>query len=286
MKLLRATALLVAAGAAGAAVWVFDSRTAVADEGPNFVLAIQDLNLTDAQEEKIAAIRTESRPKVQEAAKDLNTLIKEEMEKMKAVLTEEQVKKIEAIKDDREDRREECLAHTFTNLKDLDLTGAEMTKIGEIRKEFRPKIEKAVKELDGLLTDTQKRNRADAVKAGKKRKDVLAALELTGAQVERFQTVGKELATLVREETEKVHEVLSDEQKQTLSELKDERQDRVRDRAAQRVANHGELNLTDDQKAKLLEIRKEFRPKIQEAGNKLRAVLQAEAEKVAAVING
>jgi Spy/CpxP family protein refolding chaperone len=286
MKLLRATALLVAAGAAGAAAWMFDSRTAVADEGPNFVLAIQDLNLTDAQEEKIAAIRTESRPKVQEAAKDLNTLIKLEMEKMKAVLTEEQVKKIEAMKEDREDRREECLAHTFTSLKELDLTGAEMTKIGEIRREFRPKIEKAVKELDGLLTDTQKRNRADAIKAGKKRKDVLAALELTGAQVERFQTAGKELATLVREETEKVHEVLSDEQKQTLSELKDERQERVRDRAAQRVASHGELNLTEEQKTKLLEIRKEFRPKIQEAGNKLRAVLQAEAEKVAAVING
>jgi Spy/CpxP family protein refolding chaperone len=90
----------------------------------------------------------------------------------------------------------------------------------------------------------------------------------------------------VREETEKIHEVLTDEQKRTLTELKDERHEQVRDRMAHRIANARELNLTDDQKAKILEIRKEFRPKIQEAGNKVRSDVRDEAEKIVAVIKG
>jgi Spy/CpxP family protein refolding chaperone len=286
MKLLRATALMVAAIAVGAVVWAFDSGKAAAGQGPTFVLAIQDLNLTDAQEEKITDIRKESRPKIREAAKELDTLAKEEVEKLKGVLTADQVKKVQEMKEEREDRREDCLAHAFMNLKELDLTESEMAKIGEIRKEFRPKIEKAIKELDGLLTDAQKRNREEAIKAGKKRKELLAALELTGTQVEKVQTVGKDVATLVREETEKIHEVLTDEQKRTLTELKDERHEHVRDRMAHRIANARELNLTDDQKAKILEIRKEFRPKIQEAGNKVRSDVRDEAEKIVAVIKG
>jgi Spy/CpxP family protein refolding chaperone len=214
----------------------------------------------------------------------LDTLAKEEVEKLKGVLSAEQVKKVQEMKEEREDRRDDCLAHSFANLKELDLTDAEMAKIGEIRKEYRPKIEKALKELDGTLTDAQKRNREEAVKAGKKRKEVLAALELTGAQVEKVQAVAKDVAALVREETEKIHEVLSDEQKQTLAEIKEERQDRVRDRTAQRIANARELNLTEDQKSKLSEIRKEYRPKVQEAGNKLRTAIKDEIEKIVAVI--
>ena len=48
---------------------------------------IQDLNLTDEQEAKIADIRKEYRPKVQEAAKELAGIVKEEVEKVRAVLT-------------------------------------------------------------------------------------------------------------------------------------------------------------------------------------------------------
>ena len=162
MKLLRATALLVAAIVVGATVWFTHPATVTAGQGQTFVLAIQDLNLTDAQEEKITDIRKESRPKIREAAKELDTLAKEEVEKLKGVLTADQVKKVQEMKEEREDRREDCLAHAFMNLKELDLTESEMAKIGEIRKEFRPKIEKAIKELDGLLTDAQKRNREEA----------------------------------------------------------------------------------------------------------------------------
>ena len=43
-------------------------------------------------------------------------------EKIRAVLTPEQQEKVQAMKEEREDRREDCLAHSFMNLKELDLT--------------------------------------------------------------------------------------------------------------------------------------------------------------------
>jgi hypothetical protein len=48
---------------------------------------IQDLHLTDAQEARIADIRKEYQPKVQAAARDLAALVKDEVEKARAVLT-------------------------------------------------------------------------------------------------------------------------------------------------------------------------------------------------------
>jgi hypothetical protein len=42
------------------------------------------------------------------------------------------------------------------------------------------------------------------------------------------------------------------------------------------VANAKDLNLTDEQKTAIADIRKEFRPKIHEAGNKLRGAVREE----------
>ena len=58
--------------------------------------------------------------------------------------------------------------------------------------------------------------------------------------------------------------------------MKEERKERVRDRWACRVANLSDLNLTDEQKTKIAEIRQEYRPKVHEAGNKLRAAAREE----------
>jgi Spy/CpxP family protein refolding chaperone len=85
---------------------------------------------------------------------------------------------------------------------------------------------------------------------------------------------------------EKIRDVLTAEQREQLSELKDERGDRVRDRWAHRVANLNELNLTDEQKTKIAEIRKEFRPKVHQAGNKLRAAVRDEIDMVVKVVKG
>jgi Spy/CpxP family protein refolding chaperone len=247
---------------------------------------IQDLNLTDAQEAKIADIRKQYRTKVQDEAKELNSLVKEEVDKIQAVLTPEQKEKVQAMKEERTERREDCLAHRVANIKDLDLTDAEMTKIGEIRQEFRPKIAKVMETLSGTLTDAQKKAREEALTAGKPRKEVLEAIKLTDQQKEKVQTVAKEVAALCREEMEKIRDVLSAEQKEKLTELKDEAKERVRDRRAHAIANFKDLKLTDDQKTKIADIRKEYRPKVHEAGNKLRGTIREELEQIVAVIKG
>jgi Spy/CpxP family protein refolding chaperone len=83
-----------------------------------------------------------------------------------------------------------------------------------------------------------------------------------------------------------MRDVLTEGQKEKVQEFKDERRERVRDRKAHMVANAKELNLTDEQKAKMMAIRKEFAPKVHEAGNKLRATVREEAEAILAVIKG
>jgi Spy/CpxP family protein refolding chaperone len=247
---------------------------------------VQDLNLTDDKETKIQAIRKEFRPKVQAAGKALSGLIKDEVEKIEEVLTAEQKEKLKEMKDARADRREKYVAHAIARLKDMELTDAEMTKIGAIRKEYRPKIEKTMKELHGLLTDEQKKARADALKAGKKGREVLAAIKFTDDQKKKVSAIFKEVGTLVWEEVDKIREVLSEEQKAKLAEIKEERKERIRDRRAHMIANLKDLDLKDDQKTKITAIRKEYRPKVHEAGNKLRATLREEMKAVMEVLKG
>jgi Spy/CpxP family protein refolding chaperone len=214
------------------------------------------------------------------------TLVKEEVEKVHAVLTEEQKEKLKALREEGRERRAHGLSERLAHLHELELTDAEMAKIAEIRKEYRPKITKALEGLRGILTDAQKQTRAEGLKAGKKRREILASLNLTEEQKEKVEAVAKEVGALVREEMEKMRDVLTEAQKEKLQELKEERRERVRDRRAHRIANLKDLNLTDEQKSQIREIRKEFRPKIHEAGNKLRATVREEVEAMVAVIKG
>jgi Spy/CpxP family protein refolding chaperone len=232
-----------------------------------------DLKLTDEQEAKITEIRKESKPRVQEAARELAGVVKEEMEKIGAVLTPEQKTLVAAMKDERKEHRAERLAERVAHMEEVDITDAELEKIAAIRKEFHPRITKALESLKGILTPEQRRAREEALKADKTRKEVFASLKLTDAQKEKVETVGKELAALVHEQMEKMRDVLSEGQKEKLQEFKDERREHVRDRKAHAVAHAKDLKLTDDQKEKISTIRKEFRPKVQEAGNKLRAAV-------------
>jgi Spy/CpxP family protein refolding chaperone len=247
---------------------------------------LQDLNLTDEQEAKIADIRKECRPEVEKAAKELAAVVKEEVDKIRKILTPEQQQKLRAFAEERREHRLEGLCERVAHLRELDLTDAEVAKIVDIRKEFRPKIEKAMEGLRGTLTAEQRQAREEALKAGKRRREVLEALKLTDEQKQKVQAVGKEVGTLVREEMAQVRDVLSAEQKEKLLELKDERKDRVRDQLAHRVANAKELNLSEEQKAQIQEVRKEYRPKVQEAGNKFRAAVRDEVTQILAVIKG
>ena len=279
MKILSTVLAVVALLALGAKV---AAQEAKGEGGP--VVTIQDLNLTDEQEAKIADIMKDFRTKNADALKELTSAAREEMEKVSAVLTAEQKTKLQTLKEERKEAREECLAHRIAHLKELDLTDDEMTKIGEIRSAFHPKIAKAAKELEGLLSDDQKKAREEGLKAGKKRKEILESMKLTDDQKQKVAAVAKELGGLVREEAEKVRDVLAASQKEQLQELKEERRERVRDRRAHRIANAKDLNLTDEQKTKLADIRKEYRPKIQEAGNQLRAAFREEIEMIVAVL--
>ena len=225
---------------------------------------LKELHLTEGEMSQIHQIRTEFRPKIAKA-----------MEGFKGILNDEQRK-----------TREEGLAAKLAHLKELDLTDAEMSQIQQIRNEFRPKIAKAMEGFKGILNDEQRKSREQSLLAGKKRREVLESLNLTAAQKEKAEEVGKEVRTTVREEMEKIRDVLSAEQQAKLVELKDERHDRARDRLASAIVNSRELNLSDEQKASIAKIRAEFRPKIHETGTKLRAAARNEMEMILAVIKG
>jgi Spy/CpxP family protein refolding chaperone len=245
---------------------------------------LQDLNLTDEQEAKIASIQNESRPKIQAAALELSTSVKDEVNKIMAVLTPAQKDKLAALRDERKELRAEDLSERIAHLQELDLSDSEIAQIETIRRQFRPAVAKAMEGLRGILTEEQRRTREQALLSGKKHREVLASLNLTDAQKQKVLDVCQDCCAAVKEELEKIRDVLTKEQQAKLAELRDERKENVRDRLAHRIANLQDLNLTEDEVAKIAEIRKEYRPKIQEAGNNLRSAVRQEVQEIAGVL--
>jgi Spy/CpxP family protein refolding chaperone len=244
----------------------------------------QDLNLTDEQEAKIASIQNECRPKVQAAALELKSSVKEEVDKIMAVLTPAQKEKVAALREERKELRAEDLCERIAHLQELDLSDSEITQIEAIRRQIRPAVAKAMEGLRGILTDDQRRTREQALQSGKKHAEVVAALNLTDAQKQKVLDVCQDFCTAAKEELEKIRDVLTAEQQAKLADFRDERKENVRDRLAHRIANLQELNLTEDEVAKIAEIRKQYRPKIQEAGNNLRAAVRQEVQAIEGVL--
>jgi Spy/CpxP family protein refolding chaperone len=244
---------------------------------------LQDLKLSDDQEAKIAKIRQESRPEVQKAAKELAAVVEEELEKVQAVLTPEQKKKVEALKAERKSLRGERLVEQLAHLHELDLTDAERDKIMALRKEYHPKVVKAMEGLKGILTDDQKKAREEGLKAGKKRREIIPSLKLTDEQKAKVEAVGKEVHAVVREELGKIRDVLTESQKATLQAFKGERAEHARDWMAHRIGNLKDL--PDETKSKITAIRKEYRPKVHEAGNKLRGAIREAVHRLHAALN-
>jgi Spy/CpxP family protein refolding chaperone len=273
-------------------VLVFASFPAAADDQPGQRAAgklaqrIQDLHLTDQQEAKIADIRKAYRPKVQEAAKELASVVKEELEKAQSFLTPEQKTKLQKARAELKEMKAESLAEELAHLGELQLTDAEINQIAETRKEFRPKIEKAMEELDGFLTEAQKVTRQEGLQAGKNRREVLESLRLSDETKEKVHSVFRKVGTLCREEMEKLRSVLSSEQKEKIQDVKDETRENVRDRMRFRIATLKELNLTDMQKNEITAVQKAYRPRVQEAESKLRATVREEVEAILAVMKG
>ena len=245
---------------------------------------IQELNLTDEQEAKISEIQKANRPKVEAAAKELAAVAKEEVDKAMAVLTPEQKEKLAALKEERKELRAEGICEKLARLQELDLSDAQIAQIEAVRKECRPELAKAMEGLRGLLTPEQRKAREEALASGTTHREVLAALKLTPEQKEKVADACKDCCAAIKGELEKIRDVLTAQEKEKLAELKDERKEQVRDRRAHRIANLRELALTPEQQAKLAEIRKEYRPKIHEAGNALRAAVRAEVQAIAEVL--
>jgi Spy/CpxP family protein refolding chaperone len=286
MRILSAGLALAVAVALWAAPAAADEKTGQKGLAGGLAARIQDLHLTEQQEARITDIRKEFRPKVQAASKELAAVAKEELDKVQGVLTAAQKQKLQASREELKEMRAESLAEEIAHLGDLDLTHNELAQIADIRKEYRPKIEQTLNKLDGLLTDGQKKARQEALQAGKKHREVLDALRLSDEQKEKVHNFCKRMGTLCREEMEKVRDALSGQQRQQLQEVKEEVREHVRDRMAHRIATLQELNLTEEQKAQITAIRKEYRPKVQEAGNKLRAAVREEVEAIVAVLKG
>jgi Spy/CpxP family protein refolding chaperone len=245
---------------------------------------IRDLNLTDSQEAAIASIRDEYEPKVDQAVDQLEDVIKQEKDAARAVLTPEQLAKLSAMKEQRKDWRYESAAERMARLRDLDLTDDEVNKLVAIRKEFRPKIVKALEGLKGILTPEQAKMREDALKAGKPRRDVLASLNLTDDQKAKMEAVGTEVRGLVKEELKQMRDVLDPEQREKFSAMKEERREQARARVMFAVDSLKDLNLTDQQKTQLKSIQAEYSPKVEEAGNQLRALIREQARAILDVI--
>jgi Spy/CpxP family protein refolding chaperone len=269
--------------------WLYVAGNAQAQERQRaremvIVERIQDLDLTDAQEAKIADIRKEWRPKVEAAAKNLAGILRDEEEKVRDVLTVAQLDQLHDMRELRAERRPERLAERLAHVESLDLTEDEATKIQAIRAEFRPKIAQALEGLKGTLTEEQRNARDEALKAGKKHAEILSSLNLTDEQKEKVTAACKEVGSLVRDELEQIKGVLSTEQQEKVADLKDERREEARDRFACAVANAKALNLTDEQKSKLKEIRQEYRDKVQEAAKNLRSPVRDEVAEIITVI--
>lgn len=247
---------------------------------------IHDLHLTNDQQAKIAEIRKECEPKIQDNIKELSAVLREEKDKIHAVLTPEQRTRLTALKEEREERREEGLADRLMHLRELDLTEAERSKIESIREEFRPRVKHALENVRGVLSEEQQKAREEALRSGKNLREALGSLNLNAEQKEKLKTAGKDVRGLVHEEMEKIRDVLTPEQQEKVTDLKDERREHIRDRWAARVMNFRQLNLTDDQKSAIRQIRQEFRPRVHEAGNKLRAEIREEVRMILGVLKG
>jgi Spy/CpxP family protein refolding chaperone len=244
---------------------------------------IQDLTLTEEQETKIAKIRKEYGPKISKSGKDIAALVKEEVGKIRDALTEKQKEKLATLKALPRALKEEGLAGGLARLRHLDLTEGEVDKIGEILKEYRPKIGKVMTKLEGLLSDEQNKARLAALKDGKKRKEIIGSLKLTDDQKEKVAAIGKELIPILREELQKIADVLTVEEKAKLRKLAEEKWEHVRDGLAHQIAEFKELALTDEQKTTIADIRNKYRPRIHEAGNKLRASVREELADIIAI---
>jgi len=113
----------------------------------------------------------------------------------------------------------------------LELTDAQKAKVEEIKKEMGPKLKAAQEKQDSILTEEQKKARAEAVQKAREsgqgfqnmRETIDKALNLTDAQKKDMDAARKAMEELTAAVMEKVTSVLTPEQKEKLEKARQER---------------------------------------------------------------
>jgi Spy/CpxP family protein refolding chaperone len=184
----------------------------------------------------------------------------------------------------------QAMMERWAVLNGVDLTDDQKAKVEEVKKEYGPKFKEARGNRDSMLTEDQQKARDEAVQAakaaGKRGEEVRmaakAAVTLTDEQKAKMADVRKDVQALRKEAREKIMAILTPEQKEQLKKPHEGM------RSHSQMGRGGEmfdgLNLTDEQKARIAEIRKEYAPKLQEAGKDLNALRKEVHEKVLACL--
>ena len=113
----------------------------------------------------------------------------------------------------------------------LELTDAQKATIEEIKKEFGPKLKAAQEKQDSILTEDQKKARAEVLQKAREsnegrqnmRETIEKALNLTDSQKKDMDAARKASEELNKSLMDKVTSVLTPEQKEKLEKARQER---------------------------------------------------------------
>lgn len=173
-------------------------------------------------------------------------------------------------------------------LSGVSLTDEQKTQVEAVKQEYGSKFKEARSKIDGILTDEQRKVRDEAVKAARaagKRgeevwKDAKAAVTLTDEQKTKMADARRSVEALRKEAREKLLAILTPEQKEHLHRPHQERPGHAA------MGHDSEmldcLNLTEEQKAKIAELKKEYGPKIADARKATDALRNEVHEKILA----
>lgn len=109
-------------------------------------------------------------------------------------------------------------AHAFHLPKSISLTPEQQAKLDEIRKNYEPKIEEALKKEGAILTEEQKAAKLQAESEAKQKitqikAEVAEKAKITPEQAQQLKDSKKEVSKLSKEAKEQVMALLTEEQK-------------------------------------------------------------------------
>jgi Spy/CpxP family protein refolding chaperone len=183
-------------------------------------------------------------------------------------------------------------------MKGLNLTDDQKAKLDALKKEYGPKLKEAQAKTDGILTADQKKARDEAIKeaqtSGKRGREVWegvqAAMKLTDEQKTKMAEARREMGPLGRQVREKIMAILTPEQKEILQ----KERPRMGGAAPARGPMGGPmgrdggmlrgLNLTEDQQAKVKQIREEYGPKLRDAQGGAMSLRKEMHDKIMAIL--